>query len=72
MVDKNNIINIDGKDYTKDDFNQSQLIMVNRLSKLQADAHQLRVALDENAFLQEGYVKKLKESLQNTNDIKAS
>jgi hypothetical protein len=72
MVDKNNIINIDGKQYTKDDFDNSQIIMVNRLLKLQADAHQLRVALDENAFLQEGYVKKLKESLQNTNDIKAS
>ena len=72
MVEKNNIINIDGKDYTKDDFNQSQLIMVNRLSKLQTDAHQLRIALDENAFLQEGYVNKLKESLQNTKENKAS
>ena len=72
MVEKNNIINIDGKDYTKDDFNQSQLIVVNRLSKLQADAHQLRIALDENAFLQEGYVNKLKESLQNTKEDKAS
>tara|TARA_R100000426_G_scaffold2679_1_gene4568 strand:+ start:330 stop:548 length:219 start_codon:yes stop_codon:yes gene_type:complete len=72
MVEKNNIINIDGKDYTKDDFNQSQLIIVNRLSKLQADAHQLRIALDENAFLQEGYVNKLKESLQNTKEDKAS
>ena len=72
MVEKNNIINIDGKDYTKDDFNQSQLIIVNRLSKLQADAHQLRIALDENAFLQEGYVNKLKESIQNTKEDKAS
>ena len=72
MVEKNNIINIDGKDYTKDDFNQSQLIIVNRLSKLQADAHQLRIALDENAFLQEGYVNKLKQSLQNTKEDKAS
>ena len=72
MVKKNNIINIDGKDYTKDDFNQSQLIIVNRLTKLQADAHQLRIALDENAFLQEGYVSKLKESLQSTKEDKAS
>lgn len=65
MVEKNNVITIDGQEYTRDDFDESQFIIVNRLTKLQADAHQLRIALDENAFLQEGYVNKLKASLQN-------
>ena len=65
MAEQTNVINIDGKEYKQDDFSESQRVIINRLSKLQVDAQQLRVALNENVFLQESYVKKLKESLEN-------
>ena len=65
MAEQTNVINIDGKEYKQDDFSEAQKVIINRLSKLQVDAQHIRVALNENVFLQESYVKKLKESLEN-------
>jgi len=62
--EKNNIINIDGKEYLKDDLNNDQTYCVNQLTDLQNKSNNLRFQLDQVSASQQVFLEKLKISLE--------
>ena len=69
--EKNNIINIDGKEYLKDDLNNDQTYCVNQLTDLQNKSNNLRFQLDQVSASQTVFLDRLKTSLGNEETTKA-
>ena len=64
MTEENKIINIDGKEYLKDDLNNDQTYCVNQLTDLQNKSNNLRFQLDQVSASQQVFLEKLKISLE--------
>ena len=62
--ENNNIINIEGKEYLKDDLNNDQTYCVNQLTDLQNKSNNLRFQLDQVSASQQVFLEKLKISLE--------
>ena len=66
MTEENNkIINIDGKEYNKDDLSNEQTYCVNQLTDLQNKSSNLRFQLDQVSASQQVFLDRLKTSLGN-------
>ena len=62
--ENNNVINIDGKEYNKDDLSNDQTYCVNQLTDLQNKSNNLRFQLDQVSASQQVFLEKLKISLE--------
>jgi|TARA_S200000501_G_scaffold364117_1_gene395855 hypothetical protein len=71
MTEENKIINIDGKEYNKDDLSNEQTYCVNQLTDLQNKSNNLRFQLDQVSASQTVFLEKLKTSLGNQETTKA-
>lgn len=68
MVEANNIINIDGKDYKQEDLSQEQIRLFNKTCKWQAEALKLKDAFEDANKLHQSYWFDLKTSLNNSKE----
>ena len=64
MAEQSNVINIDGKEYLKDQLNNDQTYCVNQLTDLQNKSNNLRFQLDQVSASQQVFLEKLKTSLK--------
>ena len=71
MTEENKIINIDGKEYNKDDLSNEQTYCVNQLTDLQNKSNNLRFQLDQVSASQTVFLEKLNTSLGNQETTKA-
>ena len=62
--ENNNVINIDGKEYNKDELSNDQTYCVNQLTDLQNKSNNLRFQLDQVSASQQVFLEKLKISLE--------
>tara|TARA_R100001510_G_C7640492_1_gene198160 strand:- start:1193 stop:1414 length:222 start_codon:yes stop_codon:yes gene_type:complete len=69
---KSNIINIDGKEYNKDDLSKEQAYCINQLTDLQNKAGSLAFQLDQINASQQVFTQRLKESLEPKEDKKVN
>ena len=72
MVSENNIIKINGTDYSPDDLNQEQNYMISQVRDLQAKTAQARFNLDQLQVSLNHFTNKLIESIKNVEDNDAS
>ena len=63
--EKNNIINIDGKEYQQEDLSFEQIRLVNKVAKYQKQSNDLKDAFEDANILQQQYLQSLKTSLSN-------
>ena len=63
--EKNNIINIDGKEYQQEDLSFEQIRLVNKVAKYQKQSNELKDAFEDSNILQQQYLQSLKTSLSN-------
>lgn len=63
--EKNNIINIDGKEYQQEDLSVEQIRLVNKVAKYQKQSNELKDAFEDSNILQQQYLQSLKTSLSN-------
>ena len=63
--EKNNIINIDGKEYQQEDLSFEQIRLVNKVAKYQKQSNELKDAFEDANILQQQYLQSLKTSLGN-------
>lgn len=64
--EKTATITIDDKEYTEDQLNTEQKMMVNHINSLQQKINNAEFNLDQLRVGQDGFVKMLKESLKET------
>jgi len=69
--EKNNIINIDGKEYQQEDLSVEQIRLVNKVAKYQKQSNELKDAFEDSNILQQQYLQSLKTSLSNDETTKA-
>jgi len=69
--EKNNIINIDGKEYQQEDLSFEQIRLVNKVAKYQKQSNDLKDAFEDANILQQQYLQSLKTSLSNDETTKA-
>ena len=69
--EKNNIINIDGKEYQQEDLSFEQIRLVNKVAKYQKQSNELKDAFEDSNILQQQYLQSLKTSLSNDETTKA-
>ena len=69
--ENNNVINIDGKEYNKDELSNDQTYCVNQLTDLQNKSNNLRFQLDQVSASQTVFLDRLKTSLGNEETTKA-
>jgi len=69
--EKNNIINIDGKEYQQEDLSVEQIRLVNKVAKYQKQSNDLKDAFEDANILQQQYLQALKTSLGNAETTKA-
>ena len=69
---KSNIINIDGKEYNKEDLSKEQAYCINQLTDLQNKASNLMFQLDQVKASQQVFTEKLKTSLGTQEQSEAS
>ena len=69
--EKNNIINIDGKEYQQEDLSVEQIRLVNKVAKYQKQSNDLKDAFEDANILQQQYLQSLKTSLSNDETTKA-
>jgi hypothetical protein len=68
MVSENNIIKINGTDYSPDDLNQEQNYMISQVRDLQAKASQARFNLDQLQVSLNHFTNKLIESIKDVEE----
>ena len=69
--EKNNVINIDGKEYQQQDLSVEQIRLVNKVAKYQKQSNDLKDAFEDANILQQQYLQSLKTSLSNDETTKA-
>jgi len=69
--EKNNVINIDGKEYQQEDLSVEQIRLVNKVAKYQKQSNDLKDAFEDANILQQQYLQSLKTSLSNDETTKA-
>jgi uncharacterized protein YnzC (UPF0291/DUF896 family) len=69
--EKNNVINIDGKEYQQEDLSFEQIRLVNKVAKYQKQSNELKDAFEDANILQQQYLQSLKTSLSNDETTKA-
>ena len=69
--EKNNVINIDGKEYQQEDLSVEQIRLVNKVAKYQKQSNELKDAFEDANILQQQYLQSLKTSLSNDETTKA-
>ena len=69
METKANVINIDGKEYKQEDFDDSQTYLIKQIKDLQAKSTSLRFQLDQVSVAQSAFTNSLITSLKNEDVI---
>ena len=67
--EKNNVINIDGKEYQQEDLSVEQIRLVNKVAKYQKQSNDLKDAFEDANILQQQYLQSLKTSLSNDETV---
>jgi hypothetical protein len=65
METKSNVINIDGKEYSQEDLDDSQTYLINQIKDLQGKSANLRFQLDQVSVAQSAFTNSLITSLKN-------
>jgi hypothetical protein len=68
---KSNVINIDGKEYSQDDLDDSQTYLINQIKDLQGKSANLRFQLDQVSVAQSAFTNSLIQSLKSEEVIDA-
>lgn len=63
MIEQNNVITIDGKEYNQEDLTQDQTYFINQIKDLQAKAASLKFQLDQVTVAQNAFTNSLIQSL---------
>mgnify|MGYP003647649473 FL=1 len=71
METKANVINIDGKEYKQEDFDDSQTYLIKQIKDLQAKSTSLRFQLDQVSVAQSAFTNSLIQSLKSEEVIDA-
>ena len=71
METKNNVINIDGKEYKQEDLSEEQIRLIGKIAKYQKQSNDLKDAFEDANILQQQYLQSLKTSLSNDETTKA-
>jgi hypothetical protein len=65
METKANVINIDGKEYSPEDLDDSQTYLIKQIKDLQGKSANLRFQLDQVSVAQSAFTNSLIQSLKN-------
>ena len=71
METKANVINIDGKEYKQEDFDDSQTYLIKQIKDLQAKSTSLRFQLDQVSVAQSAFTNSLIQSLKSEEVVDA-
>ena len=71
MTEQSNVINIDGKEYNREDLSVEQIRLVSKIAKYQKQSNELKDAFEDANILQQQYLQSLKTSLSNDETTKA-